>query len=79
MPCRVKRPTVHTSGGVSDQSLYASKHFLGGSAREGQEKDALGLHASIDEVGDAVNQRARLARAGAGDDKQRTIGVRGGC
>ena len=54
------------------------EHLVGGAAREGEEEDALGRDAAFDEVGDAVDERARLPGAGAGDDEQRTVAVRGG-
>ena len=37
-----------------------------------------GADAALDEVGDAVDERAGLAGAGAGDDEQRAVAVRRG-
>ena len=69
----VKGPAVHARARAADQPLGAREHLLRGAAREGEEQDALGRHAALDQVRDAVDERPRLARAGAGDDEQRTV------
>ena len=61
----------------SDGSSWPSKsgdaphHFAGGLVGERQQQDAVGGDALFQQVGDAVGERARLARTGAGDDERR--------
>ena len=73
MPDGVKGAAVHPRAGGADESLGAGEHLAGGAAREGEEEDALRRDAALDQVRDAVDERARLARAGAGDDEQRPV------
>ena len=47
-------------------------HFRRRPARERQQQDALRIGAAADQVRDAVGERVGLARAGAGDDQQRS-------
>ena len=51
--------------------VHPVEHFLGGLVGEGEKEDLARLDALGQEVGDAVGQRARLARAGAGEHQQR--------
>ena len=74
----VKRAAVHPRRGRAHQPLGAGEHFLSGAAGEAEQEDAFGRGAGVDQVGDAVDQRARLARAGAGDDQQGPVAVRRG-
>ena len=63
-----------------DDALDSALHLGRRAAREGQQQDAAGVGAVHDQVGDPVGERIGLARAGAGDDEQRTrdVGDRGG-
>ncbi len=55
---------------VRDQRGDALEHLARGLIRKGEEQDARGADAVLDEVGDAIGQRAGLAAAGAGDDQR---------
>ena len=61
-----------------EDRLDPAQHLGGGAAREREQQDAPRVGAALDEVGDAVHERGRLAGAGAGDDEQRTVAVLGG-
>ncbi len=62
-----------------EHRLHPAQHLGGGAAREGEQQDAARVGAALDEVGDAMHERGRLAGAGAGDDEQRAVAVlRGG-
>jgi len=69
---------VHPGARGADQTLGAGEHLAGGAPREGEEQDPLRRDAALDQVRDAVDERARLARAGAGDDEQRPVAERDG-
>ena len=69
----VEGPAVHLRGWLPDEALGAREHFLGGAAREGEQEDPLRRDAAVDQVGDAVDQRSRLSRSGAGDDEERSV------
>ena len=74
----VERPAVHFRRGRPDESLGAAQHLLRGASREREEEDALRPHALGEEVGDAVDERAGLPRACAGDDEEWSGAVGGG-
>ena len=61
-----------------EHRLDPAQHLGGGAAREREQQDAPRVRAALDEVGDAVHERRRLAGAGAGDDEQRPVAVLGG-
>ena len=61
-----------------EHRLDPAQHLGGGAAREREQQDAARVGAALDEVGDAVHERGRLAGAGAGDDEQRAVAVLGG-
>ena len=61
-----------------DEPLGAGEHLLRGAAGEGEQEDALGRDAALDEVRDPVDERARLAGARAGDDEQGPVAEGGG-
>ena len=56
---------------LPQQIRHAPHHFAGGLVRERQQQDAVGRDALLQQVGHAVGERARLARARAGDDQRR--------
>ena len=59
-----------------DQRLDALAHLVGGLVGERDGEDAERADALLlDEVGDAMGEHPGLARAGAGDDQQRSLGV----
>ena len=62
----------------TDEAFGPREHLACGAAREGEEEDALGDDSPLDQGGDAMDERARLPRAGAGDDEQRTVAEGGG-
>ena len=79
MAGRVERPAVHARADAEPTSRSARESIsLRGAAGEGEQEDALGRDAALDEMGDAVDERARLPGAGAGDDEERAVAVRGG-
>ena len=61
-----------------EDRLDPAQHLGGGAAREREQQDAPRVGAALDELGDAVDERGRLAGAGAGDDEQRPVAVPGG-
>ena len=62
-----------------EDRLDPAQHLGGGAAREREQQDAPRVGAALDELGDAVHERSRLAGACAGDDEQRSVVVLGGC
>jgi len=60
-----------------DKQTGAPQHLLRGPAGECQQQDRTGIDADIDEMGNAIDQRAGLAGAGAGDNQQRSLDRRG--
>ena len=74
----VKRSAVHAPAARADEAFRAREHLLRGAAREGQQEDALGARAAIDQVRDAIDERACFSRAGSGHDQERPVAVRGG-
>ena len=56
---------------VPQQIRHASHHFAGGLVGEREQQDAVGRNALFEQVGHAIGERARLARARAGDDERR--------
>jgi len=61
---------------ATHEALGAREHLLRGATREGEDEDAVGINAAIDEMRDAIDKRAGLPRAGAGDDEERPVTVR---
>jgi predicted RNase H-like nuclease (RuvC/YqgF family) len=55
----------------SHDALGASRHRFGGSAGKRQEQHTTRIRALVDQVGDAVRERLRLAGAGTRDDQER--------
>jgi hypothetical protein len=51
---------------------------VSGAPRERQQEDTIRTNATLDQMGDPVHERSRLASAGARNDEERTIAVRGG-
>ncbi len=69
---RVEGRDPHPVGPRADQADDALAHLARGLVGEGDGEDLAGPHApGRQQVGDAVGQHPRLARAGAGDDQQR--------
>ena len=60
------------------ERLGAREHLARGAVRERQQEDARGRHALLDEVGDAVDERAGLARARRREDEHRAVRRRRG-
>jgi hypothetical protein len=57
---------------ATENAVDPPRHLRGGAAREGEQHDAARVGAVIDQEGDTVRERRRLARPGPGDDEQRT-------
>ncbi len=75
----VERPALDALTASVEEHRGARQHLAGGAAREGEQHDALGRDAALDEEGDAVDERPRLAGARARDDERRPgPGGRGG-
>ena len=68
---------MHFLAVAADESLGARQHFLRSPAGEGQQEDALGFDAALDQMRDAIDERARLSGSGAGDDEKGAVAV--GC
>ena len=51
----------------------ALEHLARGAVGEREQKDTLRRHALLHQIGDAVHERARLARAGGGQHEERTV------
>ena len=63
----------------AQQALDPASHLLGGLVREGDRQHLVGLRVAVtDEIGRAIGDDARLARAGAGQDQQRALAVQHG-
>ena len=65
----------HASGSLgADELVDALLHLTGGLVREGERQDLVGTRlAGGQQVGDAVRQHARLARARPSDDQHRPV------
>ena len=69
----------HAAGASPKQQLDAIAHLLRGLVGEGDREQLVGARlAAVDQVGDAMSEHARLARAGAGEDQQRPLVVHDG-
>src|SRR5216683_3031730 len=66
------------AGALADELLDPLKHLLRRPPRKCKQQYRAGLDTTLDKPRDAINQRARLARPGAGNDQQRTIAMRHG-
>ena len=63
----------------AEQRLDARAHLFGGLVRERDGEDFVRLRVTVaDEVRDPARDDARLARAGAGKNQQRTVDVQNG-
>ena len=67
-----KVPTHMPRRAAAGELLDALAHLAGGLVGEGDGEDAIGPHAAAQQLGDAEGDDARLARAGAGEDEQRS-------
>ncbi len=56
---------------VAEQIGHAPHHFAGGLVGERQQQNPVGGDALLQQIGDAIGERARLARTRAGDDERR--------
>ena len=68
---RVERSSPEPRRVAADQLLHAVHHLAGGLVRERQQQDAVHRDALLEQVGHAVGQRARLARASPGQHQRR--------
>ena len=73
---RVERPRPDGRDGVADEGLGPLAHLARGAVREGQQEDAVRRDAALDQVGDAVDERAGLAGAGRREHEQRPVAGR---
>ena len=71
MPDVVKCAAPEAVGLDAGEILHAVEHLPCGLVGEGQEQDLVRFDALGQEVGDAVGEGARLARARAGEHEQR--------
>jgi hypothetical protein len=55
---------------IPEQIRHAAHHFAGGFVRECEQQDAVGRDSLLQQKGNAINQRARLACAGPGEDER---------
>ena len=75
IPGAVKGAAVHVAAQRADESLGAREHLVRGAPGEGQKKNALRLHAALEQVRHPIDERPRLARSRAGDDEQRAVAI----
>src|SRR6266851_10507340 len=66
------------AGALANELLDPLKHLLRRAPRKREKQYRAGRDTTLDKPRDAINQRARLARPGAGDDQQWTIAMRHG-
>ena len=67
---RVECATTNPFAACADQFTGPFEHFLRRFSREGQKQDLGRINPRIDQIGDAIDQGARLAAACAGDDQR---------
>jgi len=72
----VERSALDARGRRADEAFRATEHLVGGASRESEQEDSLGFGALVDEMRDAIDERARLPSPGAGDDEERSLGMR---
>ena len=77
-PNRGRPGRVDVSLAALAEELAAADHLLGGAPGKGHQQDRAGIDALFDQMGDAIDQRAGLARAGAGFDEDIAYGQDGG-
>ena len=68
---RMKRAAPEPAGIDRQKVGDAVEHLARGFVGEGEQQDVARIDAVLEQVGDAIGERARLAGAGAGDDEQR--------
>src|SRR5215470_15077604 len=66
------------AGALADELLDPLKHLLRRPSRKSKQQYRAGWNAALDKARDSINQCARLARPGAGDDQQWAIAMRHG-
>ena len=71
----MKGAAGHRARAIAHQVLDPPQHLLRRAPGEGQQQDRARRDAAFDEPRDAVNQRAGLARAGAGDHQDRAVAM----
>jgi len=76
IPDVVERPTPEAFWVPLEKALHALKHFTGGFHRKRDEEDGAGRDAVLEEVGHAVDQRARFATAWPRQNQDSAIALR---
>src|SRR5216684_8234496 len=66
------------AGALANELLDPMKHLLRRAPCKREKQYRTRRDAALDKPRDAINQRARLARPGAGDDQQWTVAMRHG-
>jgi hypothetical protein len=69
----VKGPSTHASARPTDQSFCSGEHFLSGAPRKREEKNPLGAHAALDQMGETVDEGPCLPGSCAGNDEERPV------
>src|SRR5205823_5023922 len=69
----MERASLHSGAGGAHEPFGAREHLARGATGEREKEDSLGRDAALDEIGDAMDQGARLSGARAGDDEQRRV------
>ncbi len=67
----MKRATPKRAQFVAEQIADAPHHFAGGLVGEREQQNAVGGNPLLQQICDAIRERARLARTRAGDDERR--------
>ena len=60
---------------LAGDALDTSRHLVGGTPREGQQQDAVGIGAVRQQMGDTVSQGIGFSGAGSGNNQQRITGL----
>ena len=75
IPDRVKRAAPKTARVDREKIRHAIEHLARSFVRKREQQDVARIDPVLDQVRDAISQRARLPAARARDDKQRTGGA----
>src|SRR6266436_8171648 len=74
----MKGAARNLAGALANELLDPLEHLLRRAPRKCKQQYRARRDATLDKPRDAIDQRARLARPGAGDDQQWTIAMRHG-
>ena len=70
----VEGTAPEAAGLVLGDLVDARQHFGCGAIGEGQEKNFVGIDATIDQMDDAIDERSRFSGSGGCENQKRSIG-----